>query len=108
MVEPPPVVPIPPARTCVLDDAPDNSRIVVLQYPGLPSYIEYMTPQGARTVPVGDYARTLPLGADVHRVGSNTYVAIQRDSGTDIPPLICTSAVECIRQFPRHFHGARE
>lgn len=97
-----------PKPPCALDDAPVNSRVVVLQWPGGKPFVEFVTPNGHQKITDDDYAHSLPLGADVMRAGTNTFVAIQRDAAEDHPPLICTTAEECIARFKFHFHGARE
>lgn len=97
-----------PAPPCALDDAPINSRVAVLQWPGGKPFVQMMTPDGPQPLVHDDYAHSLPLGADIQRKGSNTFVAVQRDATRDDPPLICTTARECIASFTRHFHGARE
>jgi len=96
-----------PAPPCALDDAPINSRIVRLQWPGSPIFSELTTPNGSMALD-DDLSNSLPLGADIQRTGPTTFVAIQRDPVEDHPPLVCETAEACIRAFKRHFHGARE
>lgn len=97
-----------PAPTCALDDAPINSELVVMVWPGYSPSPFLMTPKGPVDLSRDDYAWTLPLWAEIRRKGEHTFVAKQREAVDSRPDLICTTAVECIRQFKRHFHDARE
>jgi hypothetical protein len=110
----PPAEPIAPVRApeagpvCALDFAPKNSVLTMLQWPGESTKPVLMTPQGEQVVASNDYAQTLPRMAEIRRVGEVAFVARQLDDPIGHPDLVCTSAVECIRQFKKHFHGERE
>jgi hypothetical protein len=93
---------------CALDHAPKNSVLTMLQWPGESTKPVLMTPQGEQVVASNDYAQTLPRMAEIRRVGEVAFVARQLDDPIGHPDLVCTSAVECIRQFKKHFHGERE
>lgn len=105
MAEAPPKI---PERVCVLDDAPVNSHIVILPMAGEPALVVCQTPAGQIPVPSDDYMRTLPVLAEIKKAAPHSFVAVQRDDPNGKEALVCSSAVECIRQFKRHFHGERE
>jgi hypothetical protein len=80
----------------------------MLQWPGEGPAPVCQTPAGEVAVPPDDYGRKLPVLAEIKKVGAHEFVAIQRDDPWGHAPLICPSAVECIQQFKKHFHGERE
>ena len=93
---------------CALDYAPKNSVLTMLQWPGEKMRPVLQTPAGEVVIASDDYSWKLPLLAEIRRVGEVSFVARQLDDPVGHPDLVCTSAVECIRQFKRHFHGERE
>lgn len=93
---------------CALDDAPVNSHLVVLQWPGEKAEVILQTPKERLDVPASDLAWKLPLMAELKKTGPHTYVAIQRDDQTGKPKLVCATAVEACQQFKKHFHGERD
>ena len=100
--------PITEAPTTILDDQPSNSVLVVLQYPGEPSAPWLQTPAGKVDVPTGDLAWTLPLHAEIKKVGPERYEARQRDDPFGHPVLVTTNARDAITQFKKHFHDAKD
>jgi hypothetical protein len=93
---------------CVLDDAPVNSVLVALAWPGQPTEPHLQTPAGQMPVPEGDLAWRLPLLGEIKRVGPRTFVAIQRDDPIGRPPLVCSTAVEACQKFKKYFHDERD
>lgn len=93
---------------CALDDAPVNSHLVILQWPGEKAEVVLQTPSGRLDVPHNDLAWKLPLLAELKKTGQHTYVAIQRDDANGTPKLVCATAVEACQQFRTHFHGERD
>lgn len=100
----------PPATVprCALDDAPVNSHLVVLQWPGEKADVVLQTPAGRLDVPNSDLAWKLPVLAELKKTGPHTYVAIQRDDQMGKPKLVCATAVEACQQFKKHFHDERD
>ena len=93
---------------CALDDAPVNSVLVVLQFPGEKAQVVLQTPAGQVDVPTSDLAWRLPLMAELKKTGPHTYVAVQRDDAMGKSKLVCATAVEACQQFKKHFHGERD
>lgn len=100
--------PIVPAPTCILDTQAVNSVLVMLQWTGEPMYPHLQTPSGEVAVPVGDLSWTLPLLGEIKKVAADRYIGKQRDDPYGKPPLVCTSAVDAVKMFKRHFHDARD
>ncbi len=96
------------APFCVLDDAPVNSVLVALAWPGQPTEPHLQTPAGQVPVPEGDLAWKLPLLGEIKRVGVRTFVAIQRDDPIGRPPLVCSTAIEACQKFKKYFHDERD
>ena len=92
---------------CVLDDAPINSVLAILQWPGEKAAPHLQTPDGVGDVPPDDQSWKLPLLAEIKRTGPHVFVAIQRDDMSR-PRLVCSTAVEACRTFKKHFHDERE
>lgn len=101
-----PDVPIGPR--CALEDAPVNSHLVILQWPGEKADVVLQTPKGREEVPADDLAWKLPIMAELKKTGPHTYVAIQRDDQNGMPKLVCATAVEACQKFRKHFHGERD
>lgn len=100
--------PPPPKGSCILDDAPVNSKLVVVRTESVQREPVLMTPDGEQTVPADDLAHTLPLGARIQRRGPSMFHAEQLDAAEDRPPLVAASAAEAIAKFNGHFHGAQD
>lgn len=98
----------PLVQRCALDDAPVNSHLVILQWPGEKAEVVLQTPAGKLDVPYDDLAWKLPLLAELKKTGPRTYVAIQRDDANGTPKLVCATAVEACQRFRKHFHGERD
>lgn len=96
-----------PEPPCVMDESPIHSTLTLLSYGG-PAYPFVMTPGGELPVPMDDISRALPELAEVFHQTDGMFRARQLNSGMDIPDLICLTARECIQNFKRHFHNARD
>ena len=94
---------IPPRRPCALDDAPVNSKLVVVRSGTERLYI-LGGPDGEQTVAADDLARTLPEGARIQRAGPTTFIGEQMDPADYRKPLIATTAREVVTRFHAHFH----
>lgn len=97
-------VPEPPHGPHALDSAPLNSKIVVVLIAGK-SHAVLATHEGAKELPAGDIAHRLPEGARIFKQAEDQYRAEQLSPTVDHPPLVCTTAGECIARFVGHFHG---
>lgn len=100
-----PIVPVVILRPCGLDQAPKNSKIVVVMADGRKAPL-LATPAGFVPLAANDWAHALPLGAKVNRVGDTEFVGEQLDDPSGKPLLIAATAQEVIQRFNAHFHDA--
>ena len=102
-----PVLPVIVLPTCVLDDAPVNSKVVMVQQDTLKIPV-MTTPDGLVAVPADDIVRKLPEGAKIMRRGPTMFVAEQLNPTIGHPPLVTTTAREAITRFLAHFHNVKD
>lgn len=98
-----------PMAAHALDDAPVNSKIVVVKDPVTGANTAVLaTPGGVITLPEGDPAHRLPEGARIakipHKDGGFRYQGTQLSAVMDYPPLYDESAAAMIARFTGHFH----
>lgn len=99
------VSPPQPAPRHALDDAPINSKIVVVKLHGNTGNAAVLaTPDGAHQLPEGDPAHLLPDGARIRKVADDVFIAEQLSPVEDRPRLETASAGEAIARFIDHFH----
>lgn len=108
---PPVMVGVPepqPEPHCAIENAPVNSVMVKLpMWENKPTVI-LQTPNGEIPVPLDDAFWSLPVNAEIKKPQAGVYIASQRDDQLGKAPLVCYSAMECVRFFKRHFHDERE
>lgn len=100
-----PVAAAVPDSLHALDDAPVNSKIVVVHTDGT-TYALLALPKGEPVrLPSDDPASKLTVGAKIQKVGDHEYVARQIGLGDNSPALVTTTARDAIAGFMAHFHG---
>ena len=92
---------------CALDDAPVNSKIVVVRADGR-KFPLFMTPDGMVELSADDLSHRLPEGARIQRTGPEQFTAIQLEPAVKHPPLVTTTARVAMTQFNKHFHDATD
>lgn len=93
-----------------LDDAPVNSKLVVVKSsdPANPGrYAVLMTPNGEQKLEADDPAHKLAEGARIQKRGEGKFVSVQLSPADDRDPLETTTAAEAIARFNQHFHDVQ-
>ena len=92
---------------CALDDAPLNSKIIVVRMDGR-KFPVYSTPDGLQELASDDLSHRLPEGARIQRTGPTQFTAIQLEPAVAHPPLVTSTAREAMTRFNQHFHDAKD
>lgn len=91
------------ATSHLLDIAPINSKIVVVQELGGTRAV-LATPERPLDLPAADPASKLPAGAVIHKVAEGKFEAHQLSPAIEYPVFTTATAGEAISGFVAYFH----